>query len=95
MTTIGYGDFKPFSESDRLFFCLIFGAGIIFYTLIFDKIRDYIGKVFQTSEQMEAQAASEMKDYIEDVLAYGYKAIKNRKNNSYDVFKELCKNFSK
>ena len=42
---------------------------------------------------MEAQASIEMKDAIEDTLAYGYKAIKNRKNNSYDVFLELCKKF--
>ena len=41
---------------------------------------------------MEAQASKEMKDAIEDTLAYGYKTIKNRKDNIYDVFLELCKN---
>ena len=78
LTTIGYGDFKPFYEYDRLFFNFIFVFGIIFYTLIFDKISDYISKVFYTPEQMQKKAAQDLKEYIEDMLAFGKQSIKSR-----------------
>ena len=38
LTTIGYGDFKPFLPFDRVLFCFVLGFGILMYTMIFEEI---------------------------------------------------------
>ena len=37
---MGYGDFKPFSQYDRLLFYFVLVFGILVYTMIFDEIQD-------------------------------------------------------
>ena len=39
LTTVGYGDFKPFSMYDRLLFYFVLVFGVLAYTRIFDEIR--------------------------------------------------------
>ena len=46
LTTIGYGDFKPFG-SDRLIFCVLFVAGILIYTMIFKLMKTHLARLIK------------------------------------------------
>ena len=50
LTTIGYGDFKPFSSDNRIFFFVVFVNGIIFYTMIFEKVSTHMKRLVKSPQ---------------------------------------------
>ena len=68
LTTVGYGDFKPFSENDRVLFCFVLAFGILIYTMIFDQIKERTHQVKETPMIQIMKENQEQQIFLEDLM---------------------------